>query len=95
MKIREVVLITLGTLATLTFVGLMFDYYLRAEEVQVVRKKVYYDSLLLEEQMHLKKKDSVIEQSIIKQDAKINHTIQYHDSQIKKIKEELQKLRDQ
>lgn len=91
MRIREVVLITLGTIATLTFVGFMFDYYVRTEEVQVIRKNVYYDSLLLEEQMHLKKKDSVLEH----QNEYIRKNLQFHDIQIKKIKEDLEKLRTQ
>lgn len=91
MRIREVVLITLGTIATLTFVGFMFDYYVRTEEVQVIRKNVYYDSLLLEEQTHLKKKDSVLEH----QNEYIRKNLQFHDIQIKKIKEDLEKLRTQ
>lgn len=91
MRIREVVLITLGTLATLTFVGFMFDYYVRTEEVQVIRKNVYYDSLLLQEQIHLKKKDSILEN----QNESNKKTLQYHEGQIKKIKEDLEKLKTQ
>ena len=41
MKIREIVLIVSGTLAVLVFTGFMFDYYLRAEEVQVIKKDMY------------------------------------------------------
>jgi hypothetical protein len=95
MKIREVVLIILGTVATLTFVGFMFDYYLRVEEVQVIRKKVYFDSLTIEEQKHLKKKDSALEQYVKHQDENTKKTLQYHDGQIKKIKEDLEKLKTQ
>jgi len=94
MKIREVVLIVLGTIATLIFVGFMFDYYLRVEEVQVVKRKIHFDSLIMQEQIHLKKKDSVLEKAINNHDAKYNSAIQYHDAQIKKIKEELEKLKD-
>jgi len=88
MRIREVVLITLGTLATLTFVGFMFDYYVRTEEVQVIRRDMYFDSLILQEQIELRKKDSVLEH----QNEYIRKNLQFHDSQIKKIKEDLEKL---
>ena len=88
MRIREVVLITLGTLATLTFVGFMFDYYVRTEEVQVIRRDMYFDSLILQEQIELRKKDSVLEH----QNEYIRKNLQFHDIQIKKIKEDLEKL---
>jgi hypothetical protein len=91
MRIREVVLITLGTLATLTFVGFMFDYYVRTEEVQVIRRDMYFDSLILQEQIELRKKDSLLEN----QNEYIRKNLQFHDSQIKKIKEGLEKLRTQ
>jgi arylsulfatase A-like enzyme len=92
MKIREIVLIVSGTLAVLVFTGFMFDYYLRAEEVQVVKKDMYFDSLILQEQIHLKKKDSALEQYIKHQDEKYKRTLQYHDTQIKKIHDQLKKL---
>lgn len=92
MKIREIVLIVAGTLAVLIFTGFMFDYYLRAEEVQVVKKDMYFDSLILQEQIHLKKKDSALEQYIKHQDESYKRTLIYHDYQIKKIHEQLKKL---
>lgn len=92
MKIREIVLIVAGTLSVLIFTGFMFDYYLRAEEVQVVKKDMYFDSLILQEQIHLRKKDSLLEKYVMEQDEKHKKTLQYHDHQIKKIHEELKKL---
>ena len=92
MKIREIVLIVSGTLAVLVFTGFMFDYYLRASEVQVIKRDMYFDSLILQEQIHLKKKDSALEQYIKHQDDRYKRTLQYHDHQIKKIHEELKKL---
>lgn len=92
MKIREIVLIVTGTLSVLVFTGFMFDYYLRAEEVQVVKRDMYFDSLILQEQLHLKKKDSALEQYIKHQDQRYKRTLQYHDQQIQKIHEELKKL---
>lgn len=92
MKIREIVLIVSGTLAVLVFTGFMFDYYLRAEEVQVIKRDMYFDSLILQEQIHLKKKDSALEQYLKHQDEKYKRTLQYHDMQIKKIHDQLKKL---
>jgi hypothetical protein len=95
MNIREIVLIVAGTLAVLVFTGFMFDYYLRAEEVQVVKRDMYFDSLILQEQVHLRKKDSVLEQYIKNQDERHKRTLQYHDYQIRKIHEQLKKISQQ
>lgn len=93
MKIREAIMVAVGTIAVLVFVGFMFDYYLRTEEVQVVKKDMYFDSLILEEQRYLRKKDSLLEIQVKTQDDQIKRTLQYHDAQIKKIREELLKLK--
>ena len=53
MKTREIAILLIGTLATFVFVGYMFDYYLRIEEVQLLRQNVYYDSLIIEQQKQL------------------------------------------
>lgn len=92
MKIREIILIVAGTLSVLVFTGFMFDYYLRTEEVQVIKKDMYFDSLILQEQIHLRKKDSALEQYIKNQDERHRRTLQYHDQQIQKIHNELKKL---
>lgn len=92
MKIREIILIIAGTLSVLVFTGFMFDYYLRTEEVQVIKKDMYFDSLILQEQIHLRKKDSALEQYIKNQDERHRRTLQYHDQQIQKIHNELKKL---
>lgn len=92
MKIREIVMVIAGTLAVLIFTGFMFDYYLRSEEVQVIKRDMYFDSLILQEQIHLRKKDSALEQYVKNQDEKYKRTLQYHDHQIKKIHEEIKKL---
>ena len=81
-----------GTLAVMIFTGFMFDYYLRTEEVQVIKKDMYFDSLILQEQIHLKKKDSALEQYIKNKDEQFRKALQYHDYQIHKIHEELKKL---
>lgn len=92
MKIREIVLVVVGTLAVLIFTGFMFDYYLRTEEVQVIKKDMYFDSLILEEQKYLRKKDSLLEIHMKTQDEQIKRILHHHDAQIKKIREELLKL---
>lgn len=92
MKIREIIMIVVGTLAVLIFVGFMFDYYLRAEEVKVIKRDMYFDSLILEEQKYLKKKDSLLEIQVKTQDEQIKRTLQYHDAQIRKIRQEILEL---
>ena len=92
MKIREIVMVIAGTLAVLIFTGFMFDYYLRSEEVQVIKRDMYFDSLILQEQIHLKKKDSALEQYIKNKDEQYKKALQYHDYQIYKIHKELKKL---
>lgn len=93
MKIREIVLVVVGTLAVLIFTGFMFDYYLRTEEVQVIKKDMYFDSLILEEQKYLRKKDSLLEIHMKTQDEQIKRILNHHDTQIKKIREELLKIK--
>lgn len=95
MRVREIVMVVAGTLAVLIFTGFMFDYYLRTEEVQVVKRDMYFDSLILEEQRHLEKKDSMLEQYIRTEDEVIKRKLNYHDAQIKRIHEELKKLSEQ
>lgn len=94
MKIREIVMVVVGTLAVLIFTGFMFDYYLRTEEVQVVKKDMYFDSLILQEQIHLRKKDSTLERYIKIEDAQLRRRLIFHDSQIMKIHEELKKMNE-
>ena len=78
MKTREIAILLIGTIATFVFVGYMFDYYLRIEEVQLLRQNVYYDSLIIEQQKQLKEKDSVLNVLIHENDEKIrNHS--YHN----------------
>lgn len=61
MRTRDTILLGIGTIAILVFIGIMFDYYLKTQETQIIKKNVYYDSLLLEEQFLLKEKDSIIQ----------------------------------
>lgn len=95
MKLREIVIIVVATLSVLVFVGFMFDYYLRAEEVQVIRRDMYFDSLILQEQIHLRKKDSALERYIKTEDENIKRTMRFHEYQIRKIHEEIKSLKDQ
>lgn len=66
---RDVILVLVGILLLLIFVVFQVDYFVKSEEIKLIHKNVYYDSLLLEEQKELKQKDSIIfyEEKVIKQ----------------------------
>lgn len=91
MKIREIVMLSVGTIAVLVFMGFMFDYYLRTEEVQTIRRDMYFDSLILQEQQELKKKDSLLDVYIKTEDEAIKHRLNSQEYRIRKIQEELSK----
>lgn len=86
MKTKDTILILAGTLAILVFVGFMFDYYLKVEETQLIKKNIYYDSLLLEEQNELKQKDSII----FKNEKIIKNQLNNHEHRINKIEKSLE-----
>lgn len=71
---RDIILILVGILFLLVFVIFQVDYFVKSEEIKLIHKNIYYDSLLLEEQKQLKQKDSIIqyEEKSIKQKLK-NH----------------------
>ena len=50
-----------GMVILLMFVAYMFDFYQRTSELELLKKDMYYDSLILKEQRELKKKDSLFE----------------------------------
>lgn len=83
-----------ASIITFAFIGFMYDFYLRTEEIQLVRKNLYYDSLILEQQKELKVKDSIIEQLIINEDAKIKNRITNHNIQLTKIRQKLDSLEE-
>lgn len=88
MKTKDTILLGIGTIAILVFVGIMFDYYVKTQETQIIKKNVYYDSLLLEEQNLLKEKDSIIQmdENIIKKQLN-NH--EYRINKIEKVIKEI------
>jgi hypothetical protein len=61
MKLREIVMLLGGMITLLVFVAYMFDFYQRTSELELVKKDIYFDSLILKEQRQLKQKDSVFE----------------------------------
>lgn len=61
MRTRDTILLGIGTISILVFIGIMFDYYIKTQETQIIKKNVYYDSLLLDEHILLKKKDSLLD----------------------------------
>lgn len=58
---RDIILILAGILFLLVFVIFQVDYFVKSEEIKLIHKNIYYDSLLLEEQKQLKQKDSIIQ----------------------------------
>jgi hypothetical protein len=78
MKKSEIAILLIGTISTFVFVGYMFDYYLRIEEVQAEKNKIYYDSVLYEGQEQLKKKDSTLEKLIFYKYDSLNNKMRGH-----------------
>lgn len=78
---RDITIVLVGILLLLVFVVFQVDYFIKAEEIKLIHKNIYYDSLLLEEQKQLKQKDSIIihDEKIIKQ--KLNN----HEQRLNKI----------
>ena len=66
---KDIILLIFGILALLVFVVFQVDYFIKAEEIKLIEKNMYYDSLLIKEQEELKQKDSIIfnEERAIKQ----------------------------
>lgn len=61
MKLREIVMLLGGMITLLLFVSYMFDFYQRTSELNLLKRDMYFDSLILVEQQKLKEKDSVFE----------------------------------
>lgn len=78
---KDIIIVLIGILILLVFVVFQVDYFLKSEEIKLIHKNIYYDSLLLEEQKQLKQKDSIIfdEEKLIKQ--KLNN----HEHRLNKI----------
>jgi hypothetical protein len=94
MKKSEIVILLIGTIATFVFVGYMFDYYLRIEEAQLMRQNIFYDSVLIEQQKQLKKKDSILQDLIKKEDEKLNNKVSIHHRDIQKIYRHIDSLKE-
>jgi biopolymer transport protein ExbB/TolQ len=86
MKIRDIVLLSIGVISMLVFMGFMFDYYLKIEETQLIKKNIWYDSLLLEEQKELKQKDSII----FKNEQSIKGKLNNHEYRLNKLEKGLE-----
>jgi hypothetical protein len=88
MRTRDIILLGIGTIAILVFIGIMFDYYLKTQETQIIKKNVYYDSLLLDEQILLKKKDSLIQL----EGNQIKNKLGNHEYRLKKIEKVIENM---
>jgi hypothetical protein len=94
MKKSEILVLSLGTIATFVFVGYMFDYYLRIEETQLMRQNIYYDSVLIEQHLQLKEKDSLLNELIKQEDAKINSKVFIHHKDIQNLYKHIDSLKE-
>lgn len=93
MKIRDLIVIFAGAIATFVFVGFMFNYYIKSESIEVTKKRMKLDSSIVKDQFNLHKKDSAIDGKIKIESAKIKAILNTHDREIKKIKEDLESLK--
>lgn len=89
MKNKDLILIIFSTIAILGFIGYMYDFYVRTEENNLIRRDMYFDSLVLQEQGLLKKHDTLILNSLKHKDATLQNRINALEFRIKKIEEGL------
>jgi hypothetical protein len=61
MKLREIVMVLGGMTILLAFIAYMFDFYNKSSEIQLIKRDMYFDSLILVKQKELEKKDSIFE----------------------------------
>lgn len=61
MKLREIVMVLGGMTILLAFIAYMFDFYNKSSEIQLIKRDMYFDSLILVKQKELQKKDSIFE----------------------------------
>ena len=75
MKLREIVMLLGGMIGLLLFISYMFDFYQRTSELNLLKKDMYFDSLILQQQLELRAKDSLFEISTTRMDSLQNVTI--------------------
>lgn len=89
MRNRDLFLIVLSTIAILGFIGYMYDFYLRTEKNDLIRRDMYFDSLVLQEQTLLKEHDTFILKNLRGKDASLEKRIHLIELRLKKIEEGL------
>lgn len=80
---RDFTLLFVAVLLILVFIVFQFDYYLKSEEMKLIQQNIKYDSIILQEQSELKKKDSII----IKDEQLIKGKLNNHEKRIKRIED--------
>jgi uncharacterized protein YacL len=83
MNMRDFTLLFVAVLLILVFIVFQFDYYLKSEEMRLIQQNIKYDSIILQEQSELKKKDSII----IKDEQLIKGKLNNHEKRIKRIED--------
>ena len=75
MKLREIVMLLGGMVTLLAFIAYMFDFYQRTSQLDLIKKDIYFDSLVLKQQIELRRKDSVFPIYINRMDSLQNETV--------------------
>lgn len=72
----------------LAYTGVMFNNYIRSQEIKLIEKNIYYDSLIHAEQVQLKEKDSII----LAQQHMLKEMLSGHANQLYYIKNKVNKM---
>lgn len=75
MKLREIVMLLGGMITLLAFIAYMFDFYRKTAEIDLIKKDIYYDSMVLKQQNELRTKDSVFHIYLSRMDSLQNEAI--------------------
>ena len=88
MKKTDLMIIFTSVVVVLSFIIFMFNYYLSSEKTQIIKKNVYYDSILLQRQNKLMLQDSIIRKLMFDEDYKLRNTLHNHEYRINKIEKQ-------
>lgn len=83
MNSRDFLLLFAGLLLIIIFIIFQFDFFLKSEEIKLMENNLQYDSIILQEQNELRKKDSII----LKEEQIIKGKLNIHEKRIKRIED--------
>lgn len=64
-----------GMITLLAFIAYMFDFYRKTAEIDLIKKDIYYDSMVLKQQNELRTKDSIFHIYLSRMDSLQNEAI--------------------